>query len=97
MLFNSLTFIVFFAVVLALHYAPLPWTVKKINLLIASYIFYGAWSPPFVLLLWFSTAVDWFVSKWIYATEEQASAGCCSGFRWRRISGCSATSSTAVS
>ena len=71
MLFNSLTFIAFFAVVLALHYAPLPWQVKKFNLLIASYIFYGAWSPPFVLLLWFSTAVDWFVSKWIYVTEEQ--------------------------
>ena len=70
MLFNSLTFVVFFAVVLALHYAPLPWRVKKFNLLIASYIFYGAWSPPFVLLLWFSTALDWFVAKRIYATEE---------------------------
>jgi hypothetical protein len=28
-LFNSLTFIVFFAVVLALHYAPLPWQTRK--------------------------------------------------------------------
>ena len=70
MLFNSLTFVAFFAIVLALHYAPLPWTIKKFNLLIASYIFYGAWSPPFVLLLWFSTALDWFVSKWIDASDE---------------------------
>ena len=36
MVFNSLTFLVFFAVVLALHSLPLPWTTKKINLLIAS-------------------------------------------------------------
>ena len=70
MLFNSLTFVVFFAIVLALHNAPLPWRAKKFNLLIASYIFYGAWSPPFVLLLWFSTALDWYVSKWIDATDE---------------------------
>ncbi len=63
MLFNSLTFIAFFAIVLALHYAPLPWTLKKFNLLIASYIFYGAWSPPFVILLWISTVLDWYVAK----------------------------------
>lgn len=59
MLFNSLTFVVFFAIVLALHNAPLPWRVKKLNLLIASYIFYGAWNPPFVILLLISTAIDW--------------------------------------
>ena len=69
MLFNSLTFIAFFAIVLALHYAPLPWRLKKVNLLIASYIFYGAWSPPFVLLLWLSTVLDWYVAKWLDQTE----------------------------
>ena len=46
MLFNSLTFIAFFAVVLALHNAPLPWKVKKTNLLLASYVFYAACSMP---------------------------------------------------
>jgi hypothetical protein len=30
--------VVFFAIVLALHYSPFPWRVKKINLLIASYL-----------------------------------------------------------
>ena len=39
MLFNSLTFVVFFAIVVALHYSPFPWRVKKFNLLIASYLF----------------------------------------------------------
>ena len=71
LLFNSLTFVVFFAAVLALHFAPLPWTVKKLNLLIASYIFYGAWSPPFVLLLLLSTAVDWYAAKLIDGAKTE--------------------------
>ena len=29
MVFNSLTFVVFFALVLAMHSLPLPWTAKK--------------------------------------------------------------------
>jgi len=70
MLFNSLTFIVFFAIVIALHHAPLPWRMKKFNLLIASYIFYGAWSPPFVLLLLISTMVDWKAAQWIHAAKS---------------------------
>jgi hypothetical protein len=32
--FNSLTFVVFFALVLLLHRLPLPWTAKKVNLLL---------------------------------------------------------------
>jgi len=72
MLFNSLTFIVFFAIVLALHYAPFPWRAKKINLLIASYLFYAAWNPPFVILIWISTVVDWHVAKMIFAETRLA-------------------------
>jgi len=70
MLFNSLTFALFFAVVLVLHHLPLPWTVRKLNLLVASYLFYAAWNPPFVILLWISTAVDWKVASWISRTEN---------------------------
>jgi alginate O-acetyltransferase complex protein AlgI len=69
MLFNSYTFIVFFLVVLLLHHLPLAWRVKKFNLLIASYVFYAAWNPPFVTLLWISTIVDWFIGKWIFVVE----------------------------
>lgn len=72
MLFNSLTFAVFFAVVLCLHSLPLPWHVRKLNLLVASYIFYAAWSPPFVILLWISTVVDWKVAGWISTAPSQA-------------------------
>ena len=72
MLFNSLTFLVFFAVVLALHALPLPWRARKFNLLVASYIFYGAWNPPFVVLLWISTVLDWYIARWIYQEERPA-------------------------
>lgn len=63
MVFNSLVFVTFFAIVLFLHSLPFSWKVKKINLLLASYIFYAAWNPPFVILLWLSTVVDWFAAR----------------------------------
>lgn len=63
MVFNTLTFVVFFAIVVAVHALPLGWTTRKVNLLIASYIFYAAWNPPFILLLWISTVVDWYAAQ----------------------------------
>jgi alginate O-acetyltransferase complex protein AlgI len=72
--FNSLTFIVFFVVVLLLHRMPFSWTTKKVNLLIASYVFYAAWNPPFVILLWISTIVDWFIARGIYAARDKGKA-----------------------
>ena len=71
MLFNSLTFIVFFGIVLLLHYMPFSWRSKKINLLIASYLFYAAWNPPFVILIWISTLVDWHLAKHIFLESNQ--------------------------
>ncbi len=70
MLFNSLTFLIFFAIVLLVHYSPLPWRGKKLNLLIASYLFYAAWNPLFILLLWISTMVDWKVAAAIYRSDD---------------------------
>src|SRR6201989_2342153 len=66
MVFNSYTFVAFFAIILVLHNLPLSWKVKKINLLLASYVFYAAWNPPFILLLWLSTVVDFFVGRALY-------------------------------
>jgi alginate O-acetyltransferase complex protein AlgI len=71
MIFNSLVFVVFFAIVLILHSMPFSWRVKKINLLVASYIFYAAWNPPFVILLWLSTVVDWFAARGLQQAEQQ--------------------------
>jgi alginate O-acetyltransferase complex protein AlgI len=72
MVFNSYTFIVFFLVMLVLHNLPfLSWKTKKINLLLASYLFYAAWNPPFILLLWLSTLVDYFVGRALYTQENK--------------------------
>lgn len=70
MVFNSYTFIVFFALVFGIHRLPLAWSVKKVNLLLASYIFYAAWNPPFILLLWLSTVVDYFVGRALYTQDN---------------------------
>lgn len=70
MVFNSWTFIVFFLIVLLLHHLPFSWKVKKFNLLVASYIFYAAWNPPFVVILWFTTVVDWFMARQIAKTDR---------------------------
>ena len=72
MTFNSLTFLAFFALVVLFHRLPLSWTVKKTNLLIASYIFYAAWNPPFVLLLWLSTALDWWAARRLHEAQNES-------------------------
>ena len=72
MAFNSLIFLIFFAIVLGLHSLPLQWQAKKTNLLLASYIFYAAWNPPFIVLLWLSTLTDWFAARKIAVTSGGA-------------------------
>lgn len=65
MQFDSLTFAVFLLVVLSLfHFSP-GWKFKKAILLVSSYLFYAAWSPPFVILIWISTIADFFIAKTI--------------------------------
>jgi D-alanyl-lipoteichoic acid acyltransferase DltB (MBOAT superfamily) len=68
--FNSLTFVVFFVIVLLLHNLPFSWSVKKFNLLVASYLFYAAWNPPFILLLWASTVTDWVVARQMHRQTD---------------------------
>ena len=72
MVFNSLTFLVFFALVLFLHNLPFSWKTKKTNLLIASYLFYAAWNPPFIILLWVSTVVDWYAAQKLVHAQKQS-------------------------
>ena len=69
MVFNSLLFFLFLAVVLAIHRLPLSWKLKKVNLICISYFFYATWYPPYVLLLWGCTVVDWFIAKALAAAE----------------------------
>lgn len=59
MLFNSLKFMVFLPAVLVLYWA-LPHRFRKYLLLAASYYFYMCWKPEFIVLILFSTAVNYF-------------------------------------
>lgn len=72
MLFNSLSFVVFLILVLVLYYSKLfNWTNKKRMLLLASYVFYGLWNPPLVILLWISTMVDWTAGNKLAVEDNQ--------------------------
>jgi alginate O-acetyltransferase complex protein AlgI len=58
MLFNSLHFVFFFPVVVALYFA-VPHRYRWALLLAGSYYFYGSWRPEYLLLLMASTGVDY--------------------------------------
>ena len=72
MLFNSPLFLIFFAVTYILYLATrrsLP--IQNALLLIASYVFYGAWDWRFLSLIWASTAVDYLAAIGIEASHTQ--------------------------
>ncbi len=58
MLFNSPSYVFFFAAVFCLYWGLRRRTAQNVLLLIASYCFYGVWSWKFLLLLCFSTLLD---------------------------------------
>ena len=59
--FNSLEFLLFFPIVIAVHWL-LPHKLRKFWLLAASYGFYMYWNPILIILLLISTAIDYFCS-----------------------------------
>ena len=70
MLFNSLTFLIFFVLVFILHRLMSSWAAQKRLLLLASYLFYAAWNPPYILILLFSTMLDWWLARVIWRCED---------------------------
>jgi len=65
--FDSVEFLLFFPVVLVLH-RLLPW--RRGLLILASYTFYASWNPPFLLLLLFSSALDYTVGRRLEAADD---------------------------
>jgi len=41
-------------------------------LLLSSYVFYGMWNPPLIVLLWISTMVDWTAGNQLTKEERPA-------------------------
>jgi D-alanyl-lipoteichoic acid acyltransferase DltB (MBOAT superfamily) len=64
MLFNTIQFFIFLAVVLALFYAS-PRRFRRYILLAASYFFYACWNPKFIALLLTLTAIDYTAAIWL--------------------------------
>lgn len=62
MIFTSVAFGVFALVVLPLYYL-LGHKQQNVMLLVASYVFYGWWDWRFLLLLWLSTIVDFYIAR----------------------------------
>ncbi|MEP7205679.1 MAG: MBOAT family O-acyltransferase [Casimicrobiaceae bacterium] len=72
MTFDSLTFLAFLCVVYLAYWLVAGWTARKALLLVASYVFYGAWNPFFVLLLMATTGFDWVAGRLLERMEAQA-------------------------
>ncbi len=70
MYFNSYTFAVFCPVVLGLYWL-LRHRQQNLMLVVASYVFYGFWDPRFLLLMWFTTSVDYFVGRALDNTDDE--------------------------
>ena len=62
MQFDSITFFLFFAILLVTYNLPTSWSSKKNQSLLASYIFYGPWNPWFLPFLLFTTTLDWLLA-----------------------------------
>ena len=71
MLFNSLTFVVFFVAVVTAYWSIRSWQARKNLLVVASYIFYGAWNPPFAALLFGTTAMDFWLGGQMARAKDQ--------------------------
>jgi D-alanyl-lipoteichoic acid acyltransferase DltB (MBOAT superfamily) len=73
MLFNTLEFWLFFALVLGVYLA-LPRRPQNLWLLLASYFFYACWDWRFLGLLLLSTSVDWTLANLIRRARSRAHA-----------------------
>lgn len=68
MLFNSFEFFIFFPLVTALYFL-LPHKYRWLMLLIASCVFYMAFIPAYILILFVTITIDYFAGIWIENTQ----------------------------
>ena len=69
MLFNSISFLIFFPLV-TLGYFIIPYKWRWIWLLIASYYFYMSWNPVYALLIATSTFITYLCGVLLQSTER---------------------------
>lgn len=69
MLFDSLPFLIFLPVILLMYWASTH-KYRWMLLLAASYFFYGSWRAEFLILIVYSTCVDYFAALQIDTTKD---------------------------
>jgi alginate O-acetyltransferase complex protein AlgI len=69
--FNSFSYAFFLPVVLALYWILRRRKPQNILLLIASYVFYGAWDYRFLALMWVSTITDFTIGRLLESTTDE--------------------------
>ncbi len=70
MLFNSLSFLIFFPIVLLIYFV-IPKKIRYIWLLVTSYFFYMCWNAQYALLLLFSTAVTYLAGLILHRLKDR--------------------------
>ena len=70
MLFNSHAFAIFILIAFLAYVAIPTWTLKKLSLLLVSYLFYAAWHPEYLLLLIGIAVVDYGLSHLVATSRS---------------------------
>ena len=70
MLFNSIEFLIFFPAVVAVYFL-LPYKLRRYFLLAASCFFYMSFIPKYILILLFTTVVDYTGARLIEKFRER--------------------------
>ena len=68
MLFNSFEFFIFFPIVTLLYFL-LPYRFRWLHLLIASCVFYCAFIPVYIFILFFTIIIDYFAGLFIARSQ----------------------------
>lgn len=71
MLFNSVSFLIFFPIVVLVYFA-IPKKLKNYWLLVASYYFYMSWQPVYALLILFSTVTTFYCAVLIDKANKKS-------------------------
>lgn len=71
MLFNSLSFLIFFPIVCSVYFLLPKLKQRNLFLLVASYYFYMNWEPVYALLIFSSTLITYFATLGISAISDK--------------------------
>jgi alginate O-acetyltransferase complex protein AlgI len=70
MIFNSVVFLLFYAIVLAGYFGIRGWAFRKAFLVLASFVFYGSYRPAYILILLVLICFDFWVALRLHAIQN---------------------------